>query len=111
MVLVYPHPDEAERTSPERVRDGLTWLHHHADRGTLTAVEAWEEKKDGVPTGVITGGYMIVEVPDRAALDALLGTYPMLPTIDVDVRRLHDLDGGFAGLADRTRAAATRAHA
>ena len=99
-VTVTPDPDEPERLTPQDVVWGLAWLREHEERGILTAVEEWEQ-----PDSTITGGYMIAEVEDRAALDALLATYPLRFTVTMQVHRLARRGEGFENLAARVRAA------
>lgn len=87
-VLVTPVADEAARVTREQALSGLQWLRTKRAAGVLTAAEAWPQ----------TGGYMIAEVPDRAALGALLATYPLIDTINVDIHEAIPLDAGFGVL-------------
>jgi muconolactone delta-isomerase len=93
-VTVTPDADEPERLTPRDVADGVGWLRGHEADGTLTAVEEWEQ-----PDGTVTGGYMIADVPDRAALDDLLATYPLRHTVTMEVHRLAARNEGFDALA------------
>jgi hypothetical protein len=93
-VHVEAHPDEASRVTSEQVLAGRAWLRRHVDAGTITATGAWTED-DGTPR---TGGFMLVDVPDRPALDAFMADYPLLDTIDAVGRRYGELDPGFAVL-------------
>lgn len=85
LILVDPHPDEAERISIELADAGEEWLKRGIAEGYLTDANSYANA-DGTPR---TGGYMIAVAEDWDALGALLATYPLRSTISLDVRPLN----------------------
>ena len=97
LVVVIPHPDEADRVDSATVAAGRRWLDEQQDLGIITEDPRAFRK---------TGGFMLVEAKDEEALRAWLAPYPLLDTINALIfEDVVDLDDGFdvlkAAVAER----------
>jgi hypothetical protein len=87
LVIVIPHADEADRVDENRRLAGRQWLADQESLGVIT---------EHPRAFRATGGFMLVDAPDRAALAAWLAPYPLRATIDIEVYEdVVDLDEGF----------------
>jgi len=90
LIIVIPHPDEADRVDDATVAAGRRWLADQQAAGIIIEDPRAFRK---------TGGFMLVDAADEAALDAWLAPYPLRDTIDTVVYPdVVDLDDGFAVL-------------
>ena len=97
LVVVIPHPDEADRVDSATVAAGRQWLDDEETLGVIVEHPRAFRK---------TGGYMLVEAADQDALRAWLAPYPLLDTIEALIfEDVVDLDEGFdvlkAAVAER----------
>jgi hypothetical protein len=89
LVVVIPHPDEADLVDSATVAAAREWLAYEETLGVITYIRAFRK----------TGGFMLVEAKDEEALRAWLAPYPLLDTIKALIfEDVVDLDDGFAVL-------------
>ena len=100
LVVVIPHPDEADRVDADTVAAARQWLADEETLGVITFIRSFRK----------TGGFMLVEAADQDALRAWLAPYPLLDTIEALIfEDVVDLDEGFdvlkAAVAEREQRA------
>lgn len=100
-VIVRPHPDEADRVTPEQIDAGRAWLADRQAEGVIAEdPRCWAE----------TGGDVVLYADTEEQALAVFADYPLGPTVDLEPHRLVELDTGFNTLRGWQRERA-RVHA